>query len=183
MPKTAIMNAVAGIKISDFFVAGEYRCKGYEQGEPCDCHGAILVHPDLAMIDSAFRAHLGEPMTINSGFRCKAKNAHEHGDKNSAHMKGCASDKTSAKIRAYLIDMRPREETWTPQEGDLVDTLAEIISSICGPERGNIIVYPNNGFIHADCFDRMSPTGHMIRRKTGRKEAPYHPVEWFSSVV
>lgn len=185
MPITSIQNAISRSKISDSFSAHEYRCRGYEQGEPCACYGAILIHPDLALIDDSFRKALGEPINLTSAFRCELWNAHVGGDKKSVHRFGCASDKTSAKIREYLRSARKHLDVgsaWIPTDGDLLDQLAEIVHHICGSKRGNIIIYPDNGFIHADCWDRMAPTGHLIRMKRARGAAGYLPVQWQSSV-
>lgn len=182
MAKTPHENFVYGLTFSPHFTGRQYRCKGYEKNEPCGCKGAVLAHPDLVAFQAQARAHFGWPIQNLTAFRCKEWNTFCKGDRNSVHKLGCAADQTSFEIANYVSTWRiweNKSDQIRVFPGDLLDRMANVLISIVGPERGNIIVYPDNGFIHADVWDRMAPTGHLIRVKYKRKTpTPYIPVSW-----
>lgn len=60
--------------------------------------GAIANLTKLAAVLEKVRDILGQPIHINSGFRCLALNLAIGGAKTSSHMTGCAADITSSKF-------------------------------------------------------------------------------------
>ena len=65
------------------FKPAEFRC-------PCCVAGGCVSA--LAFFLELFRKAWGEPVRVNSGFRCGAHNAEVGGAKESRHLVGCAAD-------------------------------------------------------------------------------------------
>lgn len=69
------------------FSRGEFACK-------CGKCGGFPAEPDMALVRKAdtLRAHLGVPIHVSSGVRCKSHNAAVGGVSNSRHLMGKAMD-------------------------------------------------------------------------------------------
>jgi hypothetical protein len=152
----AITNLLEGYRVSDNFVAGEFRCRGAELEQPCSCHGAISVHPDLVAALQIWRAN--EPIIITSGFRCDTWNAHIGGHPRSYHRLGYAADCTSVPIRVDVIGCAER--------------VAQVLFDMLGAGRGNVIAYEGRGFIHVDVGRQVDPM-HLVRMKVGKDLEPH----------
>lgn len=157
-------NAIDQWKLAANWKSDEFRCRGAERGEPCACHGAILVHPHLVDFLQAFREKLNEPTFLTTAYRCDTWNVYVHGHLGSAHRLGGAGDITSTKIRSDV-------ESWS-------ETAAQTLFDLFGPGLWNVIGYPNNGFIHADVFEQVDPE-YPVRMKFGRgPSAKITPHDW-----
>lgn len=91
-------------RITPHFYRDEFQCK-------CQC-GGDTVDVNLAKALNLLRLHFNKPVTINSGFRCKAYNKKIGGSKKSQHMTGKAADikvkdVSARKVQLYLKDMYP----------------------------------------------------------------------------
>jgi uncharacterized protein YcbK (DUF882 family) len=75
-------------KINTNFKRSEFTCK-------CGC-GRNTVDVRLAQLIQIIRNEIGEPVNINSGYRCESYNASIGGAKNSQHTHGKAADITAA---------------------------------------------------------------------------------------
>lgn len=71
------------MKLSQNFKKSELQCK--------HC-GEIKIDENLIYKLELLRQLLNEPITVNSGYRCKIHNKNVGGDANSLHMKGMAAD-------------------------------------------------------------------------------------------
>lgn len=72
-----------------FFSKKEFRCKcggRYCNGYPAE------IDRGMVKIADAIRERLGKPVGVNSGLRCKTRNANEGGVSNSQHLYGTAVD-------------------------------------------------------------------------------------------
>jgi len=107
-------------KLSEHFSRSEFVCR-------CGC-GKIKIEPRLIAALEELRVLTGQPIHINSGYRCPAHNRAVGGETNSFHMKGYAADITCRGL--------------TPRQ---VKKLAEKIPAFKG---GGIGLYP--GFTHVD---------------------------------
>lgn len=141
------------LQASPNFALSEFRCRGAEKNEPCCCHGAVNAHQDLIDVLQVWREIMGLPIIITSGFRCDSWNKHVGGDPRSFHRVGMAADCTSILIGNNMLDF----------PGDV----GEILEAHVGKERGNVIAYPDNRFIHVDVGHRV--TEHLIRVKLADK--------------
>ncbi len=91
---------------SEHFSDDELQCQGTECGpEFIGCH---IIGTTQALVDAleAFRAAVGKPVIINSGYRCPVHNAAVGGAPNSQHMLGEAADirvtgMTAGQLEAY----------------------------------------------------------------------------------
>lgn len=102
----------------------------------CPCCKAGTVDPELITVLEDVREFFGQPVRINSGYRCEKHNKEVGGEPNSMHMKGIAADITvkeviPSKVAAYLqnkypdtygiglykswthIDVRPKKARWS----------------------------------------------------------------------
>ena len=71
----------------------KYRVKHFEIREfACRCCGRAAVTVALVFWLDVLRRSLGQPLHINSGFRCAAHNARVDGSASSRHLIGCAAD-------------------------------------------------------------------------------------------
>ena len=136
------MNAIYPIRLSGHFWVREFRCKGEEEGKPCDCHGAVLVDQRLVDVLEAFRPVFGMPIHITSAYRCEGYNAAVGGHPKSWHRIGCAADITSPMVRRDLVLSSER--------------LGEVVEDVLGKGRGNVIRYLSRGFLHVDVGNRVA---------------------------
>ena len=136
------MRALYSVQLSEHFWAREFRCKGEIEARPCACHGAISVDQELIDVLEAFRAVYGMPIIITSGFRCDPYNESIGGHPASYHRVGMAADITNTMIRKDL-------ERAAMQIG-------EVLEDVIGKGNGNVIAYPNRGFIHCDVGRRVA---------------------------
>ena len=108
------------------FSRSEFACKG---GASC-CGGAAPISDSLVAALQMLRDTVGQPLTVNSGFRCPKHNARVGGAKSSQHLLGKAAD----------IAVPPG---WTAQR--LADVAEDTIEAF---QRGGIIMYDT--FVHFD---------------------------------
>lgn len=70
-----------------------YRVKHFKLEEfPCPCCGRVKAAAALIFWLDVLRRALGQPLKINSGFRCPSRNAAVGGAASSRHLIGCAAD-------------------------------------------------------------------------------------------
>lgn len=82
--------------LSKHFSRHEFQCTGC-RGRPCSQghnagKGFSVVDAQLLEILEHLRAHFGRSITVNSGFRCEARNAVVGGASKSKHLHGMAAD-------------------------------------------------------------------------------------------
>lgn len=87
--------------LSPHFTVWEFCCKH------CGTLPAGGIDPDLILLLEDVRAQFGQPVTINSGYRCPTHNASVGGVQDSQHVDGTAADFTvaetsPAKVYSYL---------------------------------------------------------------------------------
>lgn len=104
------------------FSRSEFACR-------CGC-GFADVDPELVKGLQALRDLCSKPITITSGCRCKAHNKRVGGVSKSQHLLGKAAD-------IFIPRLTPRK-------------MAELAEQIPQFQRGAIITYVKNGFIHVD---------------------------------
>jgi uncharacterized protein YcbK (DUF882 family) len=111
--------------MSKFFKGTEFACNGPE------CEGLINVgngiSPRLMNVLDAIRERIGQPIYINSGYRCPVHNKEVGGVTNSQHVDGTAADLN--------------------YDGIDVDYLAQVAEE-CGAD--GIGKYWSQGFVHVD---------------------------------
>lgn len=73
------------VKLSDNFNVREFGCK-------CNNCNTVKIDTELVEYLQKIRTHFGNPIIINSGYRCSAHNKSVGGAKNSYHVKGQAAD-------------------------------------------------------------------------------------------
>ena len=79
-------------KLSEHFSEDEFWCRGQDQGT-CNCNHSLKIDPRLIELLEELREITGgEPLYINSGYRCPVHNASCGGVSNSQHTKGTAAD-------------------------------------------------------------------------------------------
>lgn len=79
-------------KLSEHFSEDEFWCRGQDQGT-CNCGHSLKIDPRLIELLEELRDITGgEPLTINSGYRCAAHNAAVGGASRSQHTMGTAAD-------------------------------------------------------------------------------------------
>ncbi len=139
------------VRLSEHFRLGEFACHGTR----CVCHGlACGIAPALVTVLEEARGIVSAgPVKITSGVRCDEHNRKVGGHKASFHRVGLAADITNFHLRQDL-------EGWALKIG-------QVVESWCGPEHGNVIYYPNHGFIHVDVGHRISD---LVRRKDERTQ-------------
>ena len=76
--------AEGGAQLSAHFKVREFACK--------DGADPVFVSPRLVQVLEAIRQHFGAPVTVTSGYRTPAHNAHEGGAAKSQHLYGAAAD-------------------------------------------------------------------------------------------
>lgn len=108
--------------VSKNFSRSEFACK-------CGC-GFDAVDPRLITGLQALRDLADRPITINSACRCETHNKHVGGASRSYHKQGKAAD-------IVIAGMKPAQ----------MAALAEKIPQF---QKGAVIVYNKNGFIHVD---------------------------------
>lgn len=69
------------------FSLWEFACRGTN----CCAHTASIDY-DLIYLCEAIRDQIGQPITVNSGFRCNKHNFEERGSSGSRHTLGLAAD-------------------------------------------------------------------------------------------
>lgn len=58
----------------------------------CPCCGYAVIDSRIVDVGEALRALVNQTVFVNSGYRCPAHNAEEHGAEYSRHIKGVAGD-------------------------------------------------------------------------------------------
>jgi len=71
------------LKLTDDFAEHEFQCP---------CCGACDMDPDFMALLQHARDEFGQPLVVNSGFRCVRHNEEVGGAKGSFHLKGMAAD-------------------------------------------------------------------------------------------
>ena len=77
------MNELNQIAIARYFNLSEFQCP---------CCNCVILHPDLLNRLINLRKLIGEPIFINSAYRCKKENKRVGGVKKSYHTFGMAAD-------------------------------------------------------------------------------------------
>jgi len=77
------MNHINTVKIDRNFYLNEFEC-------PC-CH-RVMIHSKLLKLLVKLRNKIGQPVYINSGFRCVKENENVGGVLHSYHLLGMAAD-------------------------------------------------------------------------------------------
>ena len=90
------------MKLSEHFDSTEFNCK-------CCGKGGDKINPKLIELLEAIRDKVGEPIHINSGYRCEAHNKAVGGKSHSHHKLGNAADihvksLTPAQLHKFLED-------------------------------------------------------------------------------
>jgi len=71
----------------------KYNVRHFELREfNCPCCGRVRVAVALVFWLDVLRRALGQPLVVNSGFRCVGRNAGVGGSLSSRHLIGCAAD-------------------------------------------------------------------------------------------
>jgi zinc D-Ala-D-Ala carboxypeptidase len=86
---------VNDIQVSENFKLREFQCKGRN----C-CNGAVKLDSKLLAKLQAMRTEAGQPLVVNSGYRCPVHNRAIGGANQSQHLEGKAAD-----IRVQNISM------------------------------------------------------------------------------
>ena len=115
------------------FVPKEFQCK---------CCGRGHVDASLVLMLDVLRTYFGQPIRINSGFRCEPHNQEVGGAPGSRHLIGLAADIS------------------TPT-GKYVDLLSSA-SRLFRRDGWEFIAYPKKGFIHV-----AIPRGYALRPWNG----------------
>lgn len=127
--------------MAKYFTEAEFACKGEsaeniaEFGYACGCGGSLPdegMHPLLLTLCDKLREKLGQPIRVNSGYRCEEHNRRSGGETHSYHMVGVAADLTYDGIDVEAFAQMAEE------------TLAEM-----GIE-GGVGRYPTTLFVHVD---------------------------------
>ncbi len=111
-------------QITDNFNLREFSCKGAD----C-CHGIVKIDSRLVKILQVLRDHIGTPIYIVSGYRCKEHNTAVGGAPRSQHMDGRAADIAGDFDLEYVAELAGR-------------------MGISG-----IGIYKASGFVHLDTRD------------------------------
>lgn len=122
------------MKIGTYFDDYEFSCSCHRHAQDGQGHNVLDHIIDKRLVDllDAIRERIGQPITINSGYRCPEHNEEVGGVSNSQHVEGTAADIT--------------------YDGVDVDYLAQVAEE-CGNElgiEGGIGRYYRQGFIHVD---------------------------------
>ncbi len=83
------------MKLTDNFRRSEFACNCKTHGLDTDdtwCHGESWPHRELVDRLQQLRDHFGAPVTVTSGCRCPAYNAHIGGARMSQHKRGTGAD-------------------------------------------------------------------------------------------
>ncbi len=83
------------MQLTENFQRDEFRCRCRDRGLDKDdtwCHGESWPHYELVLRLQQLRDHVKAPVTITSGCRCPAYNAHIGGARMSQHKRGTAAD-------------------------------------------------------------------------------------------
>lgn len=128
---------------SAHFSNSEMACK-------CGCRANECV-PELLAALEAFRAAVGAPVIVNSGYRCPAHNAAVGGAKASQHVLGRAAD----------VRVKGR----TPAE---LEAVARAIPAIRGIGRDD-----HKGFVHLDVRETPNLAAWCYSKDGG--QCPYYP--------
>ena len=104
----------------------------------CGC-GTNLIDQRVMDMCQTIRDRLGEPVRVNSGYRCDKHNASVGGVRNSNHTQGLAADITCSaggkKLFAVIADLKARGEL---------------------PDLRYAILYITKNFVHIDCGKERS---------------------------
>jgi len=68
----------------------------------CPCCGANQISSQLVSLIQSLEHHIGEDLTITSGFRCPKHNKEVGGSPTSSHLKGLAVDIAAADLHLYF---------------------------------------------------------------------------------
>lgn len=112
----------AALKLSDHFSSKEFEC-------PCGKCDEQKISAKLIEKLEQVRVEFGEPVSVNSGYRCPEHNVQVGGHASSSHVNGLAAD------------VRPKITTT-----DSLDQLYDL----CYSKFDNIGNGRNKGFIHVD---------------------------------
>ena len=117
------------MKIGTYFDDYEFSCSCHRHEQDGQGHNVLDHIIDKRLVDllDAIRERIGQPITINSGYRCPEHNAEVGGVSDSQHVLGTAADIT--------------------YDGVDVDYLAEIAEE-CGAD--GIGKYYHQDFVHVD---------------------------------
>jgi uncharacterized protein YcbK (DUF882 family) len=114
------------IRISDDFLLSEFESPDTKE---------VKIDEKLIKLVQAIRNEIGQPLTINSGYRTPGRNKEVGGAKNSRHLYGDA------------VDIRTWDTNYTPDEfAELVMKVADEIEI----EKENLGIGYYNGRVHVD---------------------------------
>lgn len=84
------------MKIGTYFNDYEFACSCHRHATDAQGHNILDNTIDKRLVDvlDAIRERIGQPIYINSGYRCPAHNAEVGGVPNSQHVEGTAADIT-----------------------------------------------------------------------------------------
>jgi uncharacterized protein YcbK (DUF882 family) len=95
-----------------------FRAEHFKEEEfLCPCCGGGTVVEGLVMWLEVLRRAWGAPIIVNSGWRCRARNAHVGGAPASRHLIGCAADvraKTSGESEWLAFSLLAKRLTSNP---------------------------------------------------------------------
>lgn len=117
-----------------------YEPKHFRREEfACKCGCAVNgVHDHVLRACDMIRDALGQPVVINSGYRCEVHNTAIGGARNSLHMQGRAAD------------MQCQRAWYAP----LVRCILAFV--VTSPWLGGIGIYPADRFVHIDLGPRRT---------------------------
>ena len=76
------------MEINDIKIANNFNLSEFQ----CPCCKRVMLHPLLLKLLVKLRSSIGEPIYINSGYRCKSYNKQVDGVPTSYHLFGMAAD-------------------------------------------------------------------------------------------
>ena len=100
----------------------------------CSCCGTSIAHHPLILALQELREKIGQPIHVNSGYRCRAHNTRIGGHRYSRHLIGYAADISVAGMEPVQV--------------------AEMAKQIELFNSGTIGCYHNRNFCHLDVFPR-----------------------------
>ena len=84
-------------KLNDIIIDKNFNLSEFE----CQCCKRVMIHSDLLKLLVKLRRSIGQPILVNSGYRCKPFNKQVGGHPNSYHLYGMAAD---IYIKNYSIE-------------------------------------------------------------------------------
>jgi len=107
-------------KVGKYFTAYEFACR--------HC-GECVIDTELIKVLDCIREGIGNPVIVNSGYRCEKHNKEVGGSPNSQHKLGTAADISCSAVS--------------------VKTLYKVAEKCLG-DRGGLGYYPVSNFVHVD---------------------------------